>query len=175
MEPPLPREEGSDSKSKSRYDRLSVGQSDLMSNPTGAQDEIFVAVRQLRFRSVGMLNCCRPSPAQSFLASVSSRSMLNIFIISGTCTSLELGLPFRLGWGRSFYVGVTLVGGAYPRCHSVQVTMHSVHPLSLHYIQVIQKLPVNAGLCSRLFLNLCNYSETEVSQLNGRRSGRRQV
>jgi hypothetical protein len=31
--------------------------------------------------SVGQLNCCWPSPAQSFLVSVSSRSMTKIFIL----------------------------------------------------------------------------------------------
>jgi hypothetical protein len=43
------------------------------------------------------------------------------------------------------------------------------------FIRGIQRFPVNAGLCSRSCLNLCNYSETAVGQLNGRRPDRRQV
>jgi hypothetical protein len=39
----------------------------------------------------------------------------------------------------------------------------------------MRRFPINEGCCSRLFLNLCNYSETAVSQLNGRRSHRRHV
>jgi hypothetical protein len=39
----------------------------------------------------------------------------------------------------------------------------------------MRRFPVNAGLCSRLYHNLCNYPETTVSQLNGQRSDRRQV
>jgi hypothetical protein len=35
------------------------------------------------------------------------------------------------------------------------------------FIQGIQRFSVNEGLCSRLCLNLCNYAETAVSQLNG--------
>jgi hypothetical protein len=37
------------------------------------------------------------------------------------------------------------------------------------------EFPVNAGLCSRLYHNLCNYPETTVSQLNGQSSDRRQI
>jgi hypothetical protein len=48
---------------------------------------------------VGRLNCCWPSPARSFLVSLSSRSMTKICIFSGTCTCFEMGPPLR--WKRS--------------------------------------------------------------------------
>jgi hypothetical protein len=54
--------------------------------------------------SVSRLNCCWPSPAQSFLASVSSRSMTKIFVLC-----FEMGPPLRREMGRSFYVGATEV------------------------------------------------------------------
>jgi hypothetical protein len=60
------------------------------------------------------------------------------------------------------YVCCTVVSArVYPRCHGVQATMDSVHPLSLHYI--IQRFPNKAGLCSRLCLNLSNYPKTAIS------------
>jgi hypothetical protein len=58
---------------------------------------------------VGRLNCCWPSPAHSFLASVFTRSMTKIFVFSQTCTCFETGPPFRRGKGRSFYVAATFV------------------------------------------------------------------
>jgi hypothetical protein len=87
--------------------------------------------------SVGRLNCCWTSPAQSFLASVSSRSMTKIFVLSYTCTCLEMGPPLRRRKGSVLlcrrYVCWTVVSArVYPRCHGVQVTMDSVHPSSLH-------------------------------------------
>jgi hypothetical protein len=39
----------------------------------------------------------------------------------------------------------------------------------------MHRISLNAGFCSRLCLNLYNFSETAVSQLNGRRPDRRQV
>jgi hypothetical protein len=82
------RMNGFQSKSKSCYDRLSVGQSILVSSPSGAQDEIFVTLRQLRFVDVGrplcrkdrsvFYNCCWPSPAQSFLGP-SPAGLMTIF------------------------------------------------------------------------------------------------
>jgi hypothetical protein len=55
------------------------------------------------------------------------------------------------------YVCCTAVSArVYPRCHGVQITMDSAHSLSLHYIQGIQRFPVNEGLCSGLCLNLRN-------------------
>jgi hypothetical protein len=38
---------------------------------------------------VGQLNCCWPLPAQSCLASVSSRSVTKIFILAYTCTCFK--------------------------------------------------------------------------------------
>jgi hypothetical protein len=69
------------------------------------------------------------------------------------------------------YVCCTVVSARlYPRCHGVQVNMDSVHPLSLSNIYTrYTEVSCHAGLCSRLCLNFCNYSETAVSQLNRRR------
>jgi hypothetical protein len=53
---------------------------------------------------VGRVVCYWPSPAQSFLFSVSSRSMTKIFILFYTCICAEMGLPLRRGSCRSFYI-----------------------------------------------------------------------
>jgi hypothetical protein len=86
-------------------------------------------------RSVGRsVKLLLTSPAQSFLASVSSRSMTKIFILSQTCTCtcFEIGVSYSTE-GSVFlcrrYVCCTVV---YPRCHGVQVTVDSAHALSLH-------------------------------------------
>jgi hypothetical protein len=60
-------------------------------------------------QSVGRLNCCWSSPAQSFLTSVSSRSMTKIFILSYTCTSFKMGPSLRWRGGWSFYVDAMFV------------------------------------------------------------------
>jgi hypothetical protein len=71
---------------------------------------------------------------------------------------------------RSFGTSISALSrrpGHYGLCASLITALYSVT-----FIQGIQRFPVNAGLCSRLCLNLCNYSETAVSQLNGRRPDR---
>jgi hypothetical protein len=65
-----------------------------------------------------------------------------------------------------------------PRCHGVQIAIDSVHLLSRtvlsHIYTKYARFHVNAGLCSRLCLNLrSNYFETAVSQLKSRRPDRR--
>jgi hypothetical protein len=62
-----------------------------------------------RVLSVSRLSSCWPSPAQSFLASVSSRFMIKIFILSWTCTYFEMGPPLRRRRGRSICIGATFV------------------------------------------------------------------
>jgi hypothetical protein len=132
--------------------------------------------------SVSRLNCCWPSPAQSFLASVSLRSMTKIFILSQTSMCFEMGPPLQWTRGRSFYVGTTFF-----LHHNFSMSIYMLswllwtlctlcHCTTLsNVMQTIQRFPVNEGLCRRLCLNLCNYSETAFSQLNGRRPDRRQV
>jgi hypothetical protein len=73
-------------------------------------------------RSVSRLDCCWPSPAQSFLVSVSTRSTTKIFVLSYTCTCLEMGPPLQRGEGSVFlcrrYVCFALVSArVYPHCH----------------------------------------------------------
>jgi hypothetical protein len=91
------------------------------------------------FPSVGRLNCYWPSPAQSFLASVSSGSMTKIFYLyspldmyvfrNGASSSTRDGSIFLC----RRYVYCTVVSAwEYPRCHGVQVTVESVNPLSLN-------------------------------------------
>jgi hypothetical protein len=58
---------------------------------------------------VDRLNYCWPSPAETFLASFSSRSMSKIFILSYTHTCFKMGPHLRWRRGRSFYVGATFV------------------------------------------------------------------
>jgi hypothetical protein len=58
--------------------------------------------------SVSHLNCCWPSPAQSFLASVFLRSMTKIFTVLDMCM-FKNESPLGWGRGRSFYVGATFV------------------------------------------------------------------
>jgi hypothetical protein len=60
--------------------------------------------------------------------------------------------------------------GPYGLCGSFVTALYKVP-----FIQGIQRFPVNAGLCSRLCLNLCHYSETAVSQLNGWRPDHHQI
>jgi hypothetical protein len=63
-------------------------------------------------------------------------------------------------------------------CQGVQVTMDAcirLHCPTLNNIHArYQRLPVNENLCSRLRPNLCNNSETAVSQLKGHRPNSRQ-
>jgi hypothetical protein len=65
------------------------------------------------------------------------------------------------------------VAPQFQRCHGVEVTIESVHPLSLHYANAYT-ISVDADLCNRFCLSIFNYSETDVSQLNGRRPDCRQ-
>jgi hypothetical protein len=87
----------------------------------------------------GKLNCCWFSPAQSFLASGLVESFDQDFFLSPVHGRFwEMGPPLRRGEGSVFqwrrYVCCTLVSArVYPRCHSVQVPMGTVHSLSLHY------------------------------------------
>jgi hypothetical protein len=78
------------------------------------------------------------SPAQSLMASVPSRSMTKISLLFLTGKCFQMGHLLRRGEGSVFqcrrYVCYTLVSArVYPRCHGVQVSMDSVHPLSLHH------------------------------------------
>jgi hypothetical protein len=84
----------------------------------------------------------------------------------------------------SFYGGAKFVAPYFQHEHIRAVTaFRSLLTLSIFvtaqyevtFIQGIERFYINAGLCSRLFLNLCNYSENAVSQLNGRRRDHRQV
>jgi hypothetical protein len=109
---------------------------------------------------VGWLNFCRSSPVQSFLTSVSSRSMKNICVFCWACTCLEMW-P-RLGWGRSCDVGATPVNtvgsaGVLPRYHGVKTTMHGVPFISAQHSQHADKayrhflsVQARAGAWSRL-------------------------
>jgi hypothetical protein len=89
-----------------------------------------------RGRSVGWLNCCWLQPAQSFLASVSSRSMINIFVLSWTYACFEMGPPLRRGRVGLSVQALRLLHRSsaleYPRYHGVQVTVSSLHLLTLH-------------------------------------------
>jgi hypothetical protein len=135
-------------------------------------------------KQVGRLNCCWPSPAQSFLALVSSTSVTEIFVPSKTCTCFEMGPPLRRRRGRSSFVGAMLLHRSFSTSISALLRRPNHYGLCASFvtavykvtvIQVIQRFPVNEGFCSRLYFNLCNYSETAVNQLNGRRPHRRQV
>jgi hypothetical protein len=57
-------------------------------------------------RSVKLLPA---SPAQSFLASVSSRSMTKIYVLCWTCTCLEMGPPLWRGKGSVFLCSCCLL------------------------------------------------------------------
>jgi hypothetical protein len=93
----------------------------------GPKTRFFVAVREVA-NTIGWVNCCRPSPAQSFVASVSSRSMnkisvplLDMYVFrNGASSSTREGSVFMC----RRYVCCTVVSArAYPRCHGVQVTV----------------------------------------------------
>jgi hypothetical protein len=93
---------------------------------------------------------------------------------NGTSSSTKVGSIFPC---RCYVCCAVVSARVYTRCHSVQDTINSVNPLPLHltFILGIRRFPVNKGLCCRLCLNLSNYSETAVSQPNGRMPDRRQV
>jgi hypothetical protein len=63
-------------------------------------------------------NCCWPSPVQSFLASVSLRSMTKIFVLSQTCTCFKMGPIFNKEGGQSFCVGAMFVA-PWILCHCI--------------------------------------------------------
>jgi hypothetical protein len=133
---------------------------------------------------LGRLNCYWPSRAQSFLATVCSRSMTKIFVSSQACMCVyKWGLLFdergvslfmqalRLLY-RSFSTSIFALSrrpGHYGLCVPLITALYEVT-----FIHDIQRVSVNADLCSRLCFNLCNYSETAVSQLNGRKHDRRE-
>jgi hypothetical protein len=66
-----------------------------MSLPSGNHLRTAATVDSQLICSVHQLNCCWRSTAQSFLASVSSRSMTKNCILSWTCTCFEMGPPLR--------------------------------------------------------------------------------
>jgi hypothetical protein len=84
------------------------------------------------------LNCCWSLPVKSFLAS----GLIEIYE-QDFCSVLDMyvfrsGAPFRRWKGSAVpcrrYVCCAVVSArVYPRCHSVQVAMGTVRPLSLHY------------------------------------------
>jgi hypothetical protein len=86
--------------------------------------------------SVGRLNCCWPSPAQSFVASVSSRSMTKIlFCPKHVCVS-KWGPLFDDGGASLSVQALRLLHRSFSTsCHGVQATTVPVHPLSLHRIK----------------------------------------
>jgi hypothetical protein len=133
---------------------------------------------------VSQLNCCRPLPAQSFLASGLVHiydqdfcSLLGIYVFSSGASSL-----MREGVGFSVYVLYLL-----HHSFSMSISMLSQHPADhglcapfvtalcyVTFIQNIQRISVNVGLCCRLYLNFSTILKL-VSQLIGRRPDRRQV
>jgi hypothetical protein len=93
-------------------------------------------------QSVGRLNKIAVGPRQhSHSWFQSSRDFWPIFLFSPRHICVwEMGPPFRRGEGSAFqwrrYVCCTVVSArVYPRCHSNQVPMGTVHPLSLHYFK----------------------------------------
>jgi hypothetical protein len=70
-------------------------------------------------RSVDLLHCCWASRAQSFMASVSSRSITKIFVLCQTCTCLKMGPLLRRGEGSVFlcrrYVCCTVLSAGHIR------------------------------------------------------------
>jgi hypothetical protein len=99
--------------------------------------------------------------AQWFLASVSSRSMDKVFVLS------DMNV-FRIGPSSSMRERSVFLYRRYICCKSI-------FALSRRPCHYGLRFPVNNGLCSRLCLNSRNYSETAISQLNGRRFDRLQV
>jgi hypothetical protein len=75
--------------------------------------------------SVGLSNCCWPSPAQSSLSSVSSRSMTKIFILSQTCACFEMGPPLRRRRGWPFYVNFSKYIYIYIYINSVRTSQET--------------------------------------------------
>jgi hypothetical protein len=106
-----------------------------------------------------------------------SYSLLDMFVFrNGASSSTKEGSVFLC---RRYACCTAVSARVYRLCHGAQVTadlcfLCQCTILSNIYTS-IQRFPVNAGLCSRLCLNLRKYSETAVSQLNGRRPDRRKV
>jgi hypothetical protein len=95
---------------------------------------------------VGRLNCCSPSPAQSFLASISSMSMTKIFMLSYICTCFEMGPPLRRR------------RATVPRCIQLrwrphrnhrfqQLLCYCMHVCCDNLVTATESLPSNGCLC----------------------------
>jgi hypothetical protein len=87
-----------------------------------------------------------------------------------------MGPPIRQGRGWCFYVAATFIALQFQHkyIHAVKASRSLQTPCILchctilsNILKYIQTTSVIVGLCSRLCLNLFNYSETAVSQLNG--------
>jgi hypothetical protein len=63
--------------------------------PTHART-LLVRASTVVLRSVGRVNCCSPSPAQSALVSGPVGTHAHIFVLSKTFTCFEIGPPLRL-------------------------------------------------------------------------------
>jgi hypothetical protein len=95
---------------------------------------------------------------------------MNVFI-NGPSSSTREGSAFLC---RGYVCCTAVSARAYPRCQGIQVTLCTLcNWIILTFMEGIRKFSVIAGLCSRLCLNLCNYSEIAICQLNGRKPDRR--
>jgi hypothetical protein len=95
----------------------------------------------VRLCSFSRLNCCSPLPAPLFWLQ-SSCDPWPRYWLSPRLYVFRIGASSLTKEGSGFlcrhHVCCTTV---YPHCHGIQVTMDSVHPLSLHYTkQHVQKI-----------------------------------
>jgi hypothetical protein len=105
-------------------------------------------------------------------------SLLDMYMFrNGASSSTKDGLVFLC----NHYILCTVVSSismsmlSWQPCHYGLCAFFVTALYYVTFMQCIQRFPVNEGLCSRLCLNLCNYSETAVSQPNGCRLDRRLV
>jgi hypothetical protein len=117
-------------------------------------------------RVLGRLNSCWPSPAQSFLTSVSSRSITKTFILFYTWKCFEMGPPLRRRRGRSFCVGAPLVAPQFQHEYIRAVTASRsllCHCTVLSNIYTRYTEVSFQCLCSRLCLNLLRFTRQWLS------------
>jgi hypothetical protein len=94
-------------------------------------------------------------------------SLLDMYMFrNGASRSTKEDLAFL----RRCHVCCTIVSArVYPRRHSVQINMDTVHLLTLHYSIYARNTEVFCQCMLVQRVVLCNYSETPISRMNGRR------